>query len=271
MARPVLTALVVCEGGARVRKCGVWKTQILYLGLYKTTTRLKHKNKRQTSNKLTNKNDSVFLFLFSPTTQNLQDPIPIPNPLSPHATTITMSSSAIIAAHSSSWAAALVRISPYTFSAIGIAVSIGVSVLGAAWGIYITGSSLIGAAIKAPRITSKNLISVIFCEAVAIYGVIVAIILQTKLESVPKSSIYEPESLRAGYAIFASGLIVGFANLVCGLCVGIIGSSCALSDAQNSSLFVKILVIEIFGSALGLFGVIVGIIMSAQATWPSKI
>lgn len=58
--------------------------------------------------------------------------------------------------------------------------------------------------------------SVIFCEAVAIYGVIVAIILQTKLESVPSSQLYAPESLRAGYAIFASGIIVGFANLVCG-------------------------------------------------------
>lgn len=56
----------------------------------------------------------------------------------------------------------------------------------------------------------------IFCEAVAIYGVIVAIILQTKLDSVPPSKIYDPESLRAGYAIFASGIIVGFANLVCG-------------------------------------------------------
>lgn len=171
---------------------------------------------------------------------------------------------------SGSWQHALWFVSPYTYASIGIAVAIGVSVLGAAWGIFITGSSLIGAAIKAPRITSKNLISVIFCEAVAIYGVIVSIILQTKLESVSRvNGQFSPAALRSGYAMFNSGMIVGLANLACGLCVGIIGSSCALSDAQNSTLFVKILVIEIFGSALGLFGVIVGIIMSSQATWTS--
>ncbi|KAK6914956.1 hypothetical protein RJ641_020073 [Dillenia turbinata] len=53
-------------------------------------------------------------------------------------------------------------------------------------------------------------------------------------------------------------------------CVGIIGNGCVLSDAENSTLSVKILVIEIFGSALGLFGASVGTIMSALATWPSK-
>lgn len=57
--------------------------------------------------------------------------------------------------------------------------------------------------------------SVIFCEAVAIYGVIVAIILQTKLEATKQP--FHPDSMRAGYSLFASGLIVGFANLLCGL------------------------------------------------------
>ena len=65
-----------------------------------------------------------------------------------------------------------------------------------------------------------SVLSVIFCEVVAIYGVIVAIILQTKLESVPASNIYAPESLRVGYAIFAFGIIMGFANLVYGYVSG---------------------------------------------------
>jgi V-type H+-transporting ATPase proteolipid subunit len=80
--------------------------------------------------------------------------------------------------------------SPYSWAYVGVAISLGFSIIGAAWGIFITGASLLGASVKAPRIRSKNLISVIFCEAVAIYGVIMAIIMLGKI-SHPKGDLTE--------------------------------------------------------------------------------
>merc|ERR1712046_340919 len=80
------------------------------------------------------------------------------------------------------WADLFSGIDPIFCAFFGTAFGLGFSVLGAAWGIFLTGSSLLGAAIKVPRIRSKNLISIIFCEALAIYGVIIAIISATKVD-----------------------------------------------------------------------------------------
>ncbi len=115
--------------------------------------------------------------------------------------------------------------------------------------------------------------SVIFCEATAIYGVILAVILTNKM-SLPTGNIpSDPNAIKeyyrvarfAAYSVFWSGVSVGLTNLGSGVSVGLTGSSCALADAQDSSLFVKILITEIFASALGIFGVIVSIIQQNNA------
>mmetsp|Transcript_16553 Transcript_16553/g.23993 ORF Transcript_16553/g.23993 Transcript_16553/m.23993 type:complete len:182 (-) Transcript_16553:2379-2924(-) len=171
----------------------------------------------------------------------------------------------------STWADLLSNISPYSWAYVGLGLGLGLSILGAAWGIFISGSSLMGASVKAPRIKSKNLISIIFCEAVAIYGVIIAIILEGKVSEVGNLSLIskQNEALYTGFAVFGAGLSVGLSNLACGICVGITGSGCALADAMTPETFVKILIVEIFGSAIGLFGVIVGIIQVGNNSFPS--
>lgn len=125
-------------------------------------------------------------------------------------------------------------------------------------GIFIVGSTLSGAAVKVPRVRTKNLISILLCEAVAIYGIISNVVMSSKLSRMTKDI---PANYFVGYSLFWAGVTVGVSELCCALAVGLIGSTAIIADAQNPGLFVKILVVEIFASAIGLFGVIAAFMM----------
>ncbi|BGP57537.1 V-type proton ATPase subunit c'' [Rhodotorula sphaerocarpa] len=165
----------------------------------------------------------------------------------------------------------LEQTSPYVFALTGMGLNIGLSVAGAGWGIWITGASILGGSVRTPRIRTKNLIS----------GVITSIVFSAKLVASPTlETLYTASNYYTGYALFWGGLTSGVCNLLCGIAVGISGSNAALADAADPQLFVKarrrssgfgpsvgdfVLVIEVFSSILGLFGLIVALLMSGKA------
>ena len=66
-------------------------------------------------------------------------------------------------------------------------------------------------------------------------------------------------------AHFGGGLACGLSGLAAGLAIGIVGDTCTRASAEQPKLFVGMVLILIFAEALGLYGLIVGLILASKA------
>ena len=141
------------------------------------------------------------------------------------------------------------------FGFAGISCALVFANLGAAYGTYKSGVGICHLGILRPDKIIKSVIPVIMAGILGIYGLIVAVILNQKIN---KSGY----SKKQGYSHLAAGLCCGLSSLGAGLAIGIGGDAGVRALGQQDRIFVGMMLILIFAEALGLYGLIVSLILA---------
>merc|ERR1712037_375556 len=67
-----------------------------------------------------------------------------------------------------------------------------------------------------------------------------------------------------GFAHLAAGLACGLSGMAAGIAIGIVGDAGVRASASQPKLYVGMVLILIFAEALGLYGLIVGLILTSK-------
>ena len=149
------------------------------------------------------------------------------------------------------------------FGFLGAALALVFGNMGAAYGTWKSALGLATIA-KLPRhkvqteLVMKAIMPVILSGVCGIFGLIIAVIIASNLSS-------EGYSLFTGYAHLGAGLTVGLSNLATGLALGMAGEIGVQDSARQPKLYIGMVLIWSFGSALGLYGLIVALIIAVKS------
>ena len=141
------------------------------------------------------------------------------------------------------------------FGFIGIACALVFANLGAAYGTAKSGVGIASMGVLKPELIFKSIVPIIMAGILGIYGLIVSVILVSKINSTTYTYYL-------GYKHLSSGLCCGLSSLAAGLAIGIVGDAGVRANAQQEAIFVGMILILIFAEALGLYGLIIAIILS---------
>merc|ERR1719375_1862864 len=142
---------------------------------------------------------------------------------------------------------------------MGVTSAIVFANLGAAYGTAKSGVGIMSMGVMRPEKIMPSIIPVVMAGVLGIYGLITAVIINGKFTDPSKYSQF------AGYAHFGAGLTVGLSSLAAGMAIGIVGDAGVRANAQQQRLFVSMILILIFAEALGLYGLIVGLVVASSA------
>lgn len=102
----------------------------------------------------------------------------------------------------------------------------------------------------------------------SIYGMIIGVIIASGVNAISGETLYSDYSLFTGFAHLFAGLTCGLTSLSCGIALGIAGDAgvrsvaAAAKGPSSEKLYIGMVLIQGTGSALGMYGLIVGLIMT---------
>jgi V-type H+-transporting ATPase proteolipid subunit len=145
------------------------------------------------------------------------------------------------------------------FGFMGAAVALIFANLGAAYGTAKSGVGVSSMGVMKPDLVMKSIIPVVMAGVLGIYGLIIAVIIGSQITvPLPAGPTY---SSFTGFAHLAGGLACGLSGMAAGIAIGIVGDAGVRAAAQQQKLYVGMVLILIFAEALGLYGLIVGLIL----------
>jgi len=140
---------------------------------------------------------------------------------------------------------------------MGVASGLVFANLGASYGTAKAGVGIASLGVIDSSKIFKALIPIIMAGILGIYGVIVAVLLNSKAKS-------DTLKMSEGYRYLGAGLCCGLSSLASGLAIGVAGDAGVRAYAQTDAIFVGMILIMIFAEAIGLYGMIVAIIMMSS-------
>lgn len=145
---------------------------------------------------------------------------------------------------------------PSLIALVGVALAILVPIISAAIAIITCGTAIAGVGIEKPTLLSRLIITVVLGEALAIYGLLIAFMLLSKLPMILTDEA-------ANKALIA-GIIMAVAAAAAGSGISYSGSSLAGATAERPETFSSNVIGVVLSEALAIYGLLIAFMVIGQ-------
>ncbi len=145
---------------------------------------------------------------------------------------------------------------PSTTALVGVGLAILIPIIAAAFTIITCGTAIAGVGIKKPKLLSRLIITVVLGEALAIYGLLIAFMLLSKLPLIT--------STNAANTALMAGIIIAGSCISASAGISYSGISLAGATLEREETFSSNVIAVVLSEALAIYGLLMSFMLIGQ-------